>query len=77
MGYLYAIMTGKLPEGKYPLTYTGETMGRLKIRPGLLIGITVAAFFGISLLFRIYLPYGKIFVDDWVKLSGIDGMLCR
>jgi len=44
----------------------------LKIHPGLLIGILIAAFFGISLFFRIYLPYGKIFVDDWIKMSSID-----
>lgn len=47
-------------------------MTKLKIHPGLLIGILIAAFFGISLFFRIYLPYGKIFVDDWIKMSSID-----
>lgn len=47
-------------------------MARFNISPKLLICVLVTAFFGISLLFRIYLPYGKIFVDDWIKLSGID-----
>lgn len=47
-------------------------MARFKISPKLLIGIIVAVFFGVSLLFRIYLPYEKIFVGEWIKYSGTD-----
>lgn len=47
-------------------------MTRLRIPPRLLIGIIIAVLFGGSLLFRIYLPYGKIFVGEWIKYSGTD-----
>ena len=47
-------------------------MKSLKINPKLLIGILIAAFFGISLIFRILLPYNQVFVGDWIKFTSND-----
>jgi len=47
-------------------------MAKLKISPALLVGLLIAAFFGVSLLFRIYLPYGEIFVGDNIKYGAND-----
>ena len=43
-----------------------------KLSPKLLCGILLALFFGVALYLRICLPYDKIFVGDWIKLSSID-----
>jgi len=48
-------------------------MERFKLSPKLFIGILIAIFFGISLIFRVFLPYDQIFVGDWIKFSSIDG----
>ncbi|MGD0779571.1 MAG: STT3 domain-containing protein [Dehalococcoidales bacterium] len=47
-------------------------MTKFKISPVLLIGLLIAVFFGISLLFRIYLPYNSIFVGDNIKYTSND-----
>jgi oligosaccharyl transferase (archaeosortase A-associated) len=57
--------------------YTNSTDGALSVKwqsisPRFFIGLAIAAFFAISLLFRIVLPYNHIFVDDWIKFSSID-----
>ena len=51
---------------------TIKEMGRSKFSPGLLIGILIATFFAISLLYRIYLPYDQVFVGNWVKFTSND-----
>ena len=38
----------------------------------LIIGILVAGFFGISLIYRISLPYDQVFVGNWIKFTSID-----
>ena len=43
-----------------------------KLSPKLLIGILVAVFFGISLVFRVALPYDQVFVGDWIKFTSND-----
>lgn len=47
-------------------------MARLKISPALIIGILIVLFFVISLIFRIYLPYGDIFGTDSIKYANND-----
>ena len=47
-------------------------MDKYRFSPKLLIGLLIAAFFGISLLFRIALPYDQIFSGEWVKFSSVD-----
>jgi asparagine N-glycosylation enzyme membrane subunit Stt3 len=47
-------------------------MAKFKISPSLLVGLLIAAFFGISLLLRTYLPYGQIFVGDSIKYGSND-----
>ena len=47
-------------------------MSKLKISPALIIGLLLVAFFGISLLYRIYLPYGEIFVGGDIKYGSND-----
>jgi len=42
------------------------------ISPRLMIGLAIAAFIVISLLFRVALPYHHIFVNDWVKYASND-----
>jgi dolichyl-diphosphooligosaccharide--protein glycosyltransferase len=43
-----------------------------KINPRLLIGVLLAAFFAISLAYRILLPYGDVFVNEWIKFTSND-----
>ena len=38
----------------------------------LIIGILIAGFFGISLIYRISLPYDQVFVGNWIKFTSID-----
>ena len=40
--------------------------------PKLIIGVLITIFFGISLIFRVVLPYDQIFVGDWIKFASID-----
>ena len=47
-------------------------MSTIKISPKLIIGALITVFFGISLIFRIVLPYNQIFVGDWIKFASID-----
>ncbi len=47
-------------------------MDKLKVSPTLLIGLLIAAFFGISLVFRVTLPYNQIFSGEGIKFSSID-----
>jgi oligosaccharyl transferase (archaeosortase A-associated) len=42
------------------------------IRPGLIIGLIILAFFFVALSFRIFLPYTSVFVGDWVKFTSND-----
>jgi oligosaccharyl transferase (archaeosortase A-associated) len=43
-----------------------------KLSPKLIIGILIAIIFGISLLFRIVLPYEQVFNGEWIKFTSID-----
>lgn len=45
---------------------------QFRLSAGLIAGILVALFFGIALYLRIALPYDKVFVGDWIKLTGRD-----
>jgi oligosaccharyl transferase (archaeosortase A-associated) len=47
-------------------------MDKYKFSPKLLIALLIAVFFGISLIFRIALPWDKVFVGDWIKFTSID-----
>jgi asparagine N-glycosylation enzyme membrane subunit Stt3 len=47
-------------------------MAKFKISPALLIFLIILIFFGVSLLFRVYLPYNQIFVGDNMKYSSND-----
>ncbi len=47
-------------------------MAKIRISTPLLIGLLLAAFIVVSLLFRIFLPYGDIFVGDDIKYASND-----
>ncbi len=47
-------------------------MGQKRFPQGLIAGILVALFFGVALYLRVVLPYDKVFVDDWIKFTGVD-----
>ncbi len=47
-------------------------MAKFKISPALLIGLLLVLFFGISLIFRIYLPHNDIFIGDTIKYANND-----
>jgi oligosaccharyl transferase (archaeosortase A-associated) len=47
-------------------------MSRYNLSPRLLIGILIGVFLAISLIYRIYLPYGQVFVGDWIKFTSND-----
>jgi asparagine N-glycosylation enzyme membrane subunit Stt3 len=47
-------------------------MAKFKISPALLIALLIVAFFAISLVFRIHVPYGEIFVGDDIKYASND-----
>jgi oligosaccharyl transferase (archaeosortase A-associated) len=42
------------------------------LSPGLLAGIILALFFGISLFLRVYLPYNEVFSGEWIKFTSVD-----
>ena len=52
------------------MTVKGTLLSRYY--PRLIIGGVIALFIGISLFFRIAIPYDQVFVGDWIKLTGID-----
>ncbi len=39
----------------------------------IIIGILIAIFFGVSLIYRIALPYDQVFSGEWIKFTSIDG----
>jgi oligosaccharyl transferase (archaeosortase A-associated) len=41
-------------------------------RADIIASLLVALFFGISLFIRVYLPYDRVFVDEWVKFTSVD-----
>ena len=43
-----------------------------KLSPKLIIGILITVIFGISLLFRIVIPYEQVFNGEWIKFTSID-----
>ena len=47
-------------------------MNQSKLSSGLIAGIIIAFFFGVALYIRVALPYDKVFVDDWIKFTGVD-----
>jgi oligosaccharyl transferase (archaeosortase A-associated) len=47
-------------------------MSSVKFSPKLIIGVLITIFFGVSMIFRIVLPYDQIFVGDWIKFASID-----
>lgn len=47
-------------------------MNRAKLHPKLIAGILVALVLGLSLYLRIVLPYGSVFVGEWIKFTGTD-----
>jgi oligosaccharyl transferase (archaeosortase A-associated) len=47
-------------------------MNRTEFNSKLVAGILVAICFGAALYLRVALPYDKVFVGDWIKLTGND-----
>jgi oligosaccharyl transferase (archaeosortase A-associated) len=47
-------------------------MNRKGFNAKLIVGILLAIFFGAALLLRVAFPYDKVFVGDWIKLTGVD-----
>lgn len=47
-------------------------MGQRRFHQGLIAGILVTSFFMAALCLRVFPPYNKVFVGDWIKLTGID-----
>jgi len=47
-------------------------MDKYKISPKVIVGVLIAIFFGISLLFRVSLPYDQVFSGEWIKFTSID-----
>jgi len=47
-------------------------MNASRLSPKLCIGLLIVAFFGISLSFRVFLPYDQVFGGDLVKFTSID-----
>ncbi|MFH1647585.1 MAG: STT3 domain-containing protein [Chloroflexota bacterium] len=47
-------------------------MNLRNISPRLIIGILIALFFGVSLLFRVVFPYDQVFGDHLIKFTSID-----
>ncbi|MBN2463648.1 MAG: oligosaccharyl transferase, archaeosortase A system-associated [Dehalococcoidia bacterium] len=47
-------------------------MNQSRVSSGLIAGIIVAFFFGVALYIRVALPYGQVFVGDWIKFTGVD-----
>jgi oligosaccharyl transferase (archaeosortase A-associated) len=47
-------------------------MTKIKISPALTIALLILIFFGLSLLFRIYLPYNQIFAGDSIRYTSND-----
>ncbi len=45
---------------------------RRTFKLGLIAGVIVALFFSVALYLRVALPYDKVFVGDWIKLTGND-----
>jgi oligosaccharyl transferase (archaeosortase A-associated) len=43
-----------------------------RISPKVIVAILITIIFGISLLFRIVLPYHEVFNGEWIKLTSID-----
>ena len=43
-----------------------------KVSPKIIIIIIVALFFTIALCFRVYFPFDRVFVGDWIKFTGAD-----
>ena len=43
-----------------------------KVRPEFITAIIVALLFAAALWLRVYFPYDKVFVADWVKFTGAD-----
>lgn len=47
-------------------------MGKNRFPKWLVAGTLVSLFFGVALYLRIALPYDRVFVGDWIKLTGTD-----
>ena len=47
-------------------------MKSIKLSPALFVVALLALFFGLSLIFRIVLPYDSVFTGEWVKFTSID-----
>ncbi len=45
---------------------------RKRLSPGIIAGLCLLLFFGISLSIRVYLPYDQIFSGEWIKYSSVD-----
>ena len=39
---------------------------------GMIAGLCLALFFGISLFIRAYLPYDHVFIGEWIKFTSVD-----
>jgi len=43
-----------------------------KQRTGIIAGIFVALFFGVSLFIRVYFPHDQVFIGEWIKFTSVD-----
>ena len=43
-----------------------------RFSPGIIAGLCLALFFGISLFIRAYLPYDHVFIGEWIKFTSVD-----
>ena len=48
-------------------------MSSNRFSPGLIIGILLLVFFGVSLIIRVTLPWDQVFDGPWVKETSVDG----
>ncbi|MFC1966123.1 oligosaccharyl transferase, archaeosortase A system-associated [Chloroflexota bacterium] len=49
-----------------------QEAGESRLSPGLVTCILLTLFFAVSLFIRVYLPYDRVFVGDWIKYTSAD-----
>ncbi|MGA7676809.1 MAG: oligosaccharyl transferase, archaeosortase A system-associated [Dehalococcoidia bacterium] len=47
-------------------------MNKRRFNQRIIAGVLVALVFGVALYIRAALPYGQVFVGDWIKFTGVD-----
>ncbi|MFC1989483.1 oligosaccharyl transferase, archaeosortase A system-associated [Chloroflexota bacterium] len=49
-----------------------QEAGESRLSPGVVTCILLTLFFAVSLFIRVYLPYDRVFVGDWIKYTSAD-----